>query len=77
LENQIKLPKHRLYIGQAMVGIHVSTTRNDNMAIQIVVFHLPRGAKRSDLTDLQAISNPKIKVMYPIKKRAVRVSVVY
>jgi hypothetical protein len=68
--NQIRLPKHRLYIGQAIVGIHVSKSRNDTTAMQMVVFHLPRGANRSDPTDLQAISMPKTIVMYPTRKIA-------
>jgi hypothetical protein len=63
--NQMRLPKHRLYIGQAIVGIHVNKSRNDTTAMQIVVFHLPRGANRSDLVDLQAISMPNTMVMYP------------
>jgi hypothetical protein len=72
--NQIRLPKHRLYIGQAIVGIHVSRSRNDTTARQIVVFHLPRGSNRSDLVDLQAISMPKTIVMYPTTKIAASVS---
>lgn len=60
---QIRLPKHLLLIGQAIVGIHVRRSRNDTTAMQIVVFHLPRGANRSDRSDLQAISMPKTKVM--------------
>jgi hypothetical protein len=72
--NQMRLPKHRLYIGQAIVGIHVSKSRNDTTAMQIVVFHLPRGANRSVLSDLQAISMPNTMVMYPTKKIAGLVS---
>lgn len=74
--NQIRLPKHRLYMGQAIVGIHVSRRRNDTTAMQIVVFHLPRGAKRSVLRDLQAISMPKTMVMYPTRKIARHFSLV-
>jgi hypothetical protein len=72
--NQIRLPKHRLYIGQAIVGIHVNKSRNDTTAIQIVVFHLPRGANLSVLIDRKAISMPNIKVVYPTRKIAVHVS---
>jgi hypothetical protein len=72
--NQMRLPKHRLYIGQAIVGIHVSKSRNDTTAIQMVVFHLPRGANRSDPTDLHAISMPKTKVMYPTRKIAYKLA---
>ena len=66
--NQMRLPKHRLYIGQAIVGIQVRSSRKDTTPTQIVVFHLPRGAKRSRLRARHAISIPKIKVMYPITK---------
>jgi hypothetical protein len=45
--------------------------------MQIVVFHLPRGANRSDRSDLQAISTPNTKVMYPTRKMAILVSVVF
>jgi hypothetical protein len=72
--NQIRLPKHRLYIGQTTVGIHVSRRSNDTTATQIVVFHLLRGSNRSDLIDLQAISMPNTIVMYPTTKIAVPVS---
>jgi len=72
--NQIRLAKHRLYMGQAMVGIHVSMSKNDTTAMQIVVFHLPRGANRSVLRDLQAISMPKTMVMYPTRKIAMPLS---
>jgi hypothetical protein len=74
MENQMRLPKHRLYIGQAIVGIHVNKSRNDTTPIQIVVFHLPRGANLSVLMDLTAISIPNIKVMYPTMNMAVKVS---
>jgi hypothetical protein len=69
----MRLPKQRLYIGQAIVGIHVNKSRNDTTAIQIVVFHLPRGANLSVLIDRRAISMPNIKVVYPTRKIAVQV----
>jgi hypothetical protein len=72
--NQIRLPKHRLYIGHAIVGIHVNKSRNDTTAIQIVVFHLPRGANLSVLMDLTAVSIPNINVMYPTMNMAMRVN---
>lgn len=74
--NQMRLPKHRLYIGHAIVGSHVSKSRNDTTAMQIVVFHLPRGANRSVLTDLHAISKPKTMVMKPTRKIATTVSLI-
>jgi hypothetical protein len=70
----MRLPKHRLYIGQAIVGIQVNKSRNDTTAVQMVVFHLPRGSNRSDLVDLQAISMPNTIVMYPTKNIAMFIS---
>jgi hypothetical protein len=70
----MRLPKHRLYMGHAIVGIHVKSSRNDTTAMHIVVFHLPRGAKRSDLMDRQAVSMPNTMVMYPTMKIATQIS---
>lgn len=72
--NQMRPPKHLLYIGHRMVGSQVSNSRNDTTAMQIVVFHLPRGANRSVLMDLHAISKPKTTVTKPTKKIAMMVS---
>jgi hypothetical protein len=63
MANQIKLPKHRLYIGHAIVGIQVARSKTDTAEMQIVVFHLPRGANRSERSDRQAVSKPKTRVM--------------
>ena len=72
--NQIKLPKHRLNIGQMTVGIQVSKLKKATTAMQMVEFHFPRGANRSDLKALIAVSIPNTRVMYPIKNMATAVS---
>jgi hypothetical protein len=68
--NQIRLPKHVLDIGQATVGIQVIRSIKDTTAMDIVVFHLPRGRKRSCRNPLMSISTPKTNVMYPTRKIA-------
>jgi hypothetical protein len=72
--NQIRLPKQRLYIGQATVGIHVSSERDETTTMQIVTFHFPRGANRLYFRERSAISMPKTRVMYPIRNIAALVS---
>ena len=66
MANQMRPPKHRLNIGHMTVGIQVRRSINETTAIQMVVFHLPRGANRSLRKPLQAVSTPKTKVMYPM-----------
>jgi hypothetical protein len=73
--NQMRLPKHLLYMGQAIVGIQVSTIKNPAIPIHTVVVHFPLGSNGCDLKARIAVSNPKIKVMYPMMKIAVSVSV--
>jgi hypothetical protein len=73
---KIRLPKQVLDIGQATVGIHARRSINDITAMQIVVFHFPRGANRSCLKALMAISIPKTKVINPMRKSAGTVSLV-
>jgi hypothetical protein len=72
--NQIRLPKQRLYIGHATVGIHVRRTMKDTTPMQIAAFHRPRGANRSYLKARRAISIPKTRVIYPMRKIAMVVS---
>ena len=47
--NQMSPPKQVFGDGQATVGIQERRSMNDTTAIQIIVFHLPRGANRSCL----------------------------
>jgi hypothetical protein len=73
---KIRLPKQVLDVGHATVGIHARRSIKDITAMQMVVFHLPRGANRSCLKALIAISIPKTKVINPMRKRAGMVSFV-
>jgi len=71
--NQIKLAKHRLYIGQATVGIQVRRTRKEMNPMHTVVDHFPRAANRSRLRARIAMSTPKTRVTFPTKKIALKI----
>lgn len=68
--NQIRLPKQRLYMGHATVGIQVKRSMNAMTPTHIDAFHFPRGANRSYLKARIAISIPKTRVTYPVMKIA-------
>lgn len=71
--NQMRLPKQMLDIGHTTVGIHVSISKSDTTAMHIIVFQLPRGAKRSCRNARISVSIPKTSVMNPTRKMAVMV----
>ena len=73
--NQMRPPKHLLNMGQAIVGTQVSRIMKAITPRHRGVFHFPLGSNRWDWKARKAVSTPNTKVVYPMMKIAVDVSV--